>query len=312
MLDALGPADAVVLVAHGTVSDLDDLPQFLTRVRQGRPPSAELVAELRRRYEAIGGSPLLDVTRRQAGALARILKAPVLVAMRLWEPGLERVLRSVVPIGTRRLVVVPLAPFSVHVYAAAAEKSLSAVQHELGSRAPRLVHVAPFGTRPSFVEAHATRIRALLARAGAGKTSDTALVFTAHSLPSAVIAAGDPYSAQVEASAAAIGERLASSFELAYQSQGAQPGAWLGPDLRSVLERVRARGHKRVIVAPIGFLSEHVETLYDLDVEARAWAESLELEMLRVPALDDDPSLAAALADVVLDALKRASNGERG
>jgi ferrochelatase len=310
MLDALGPADAVVLVAHGTVSDLDDLPQFLTRVRQGRPPSAELVGELRRRYEAIGGSPLLDVTHRQASALARILNAPVLVGMRLWEPGLERVLRSVVPLGTRRLVVLPLAPFSVHVYAAAAEKSLLTVQEELGSRAPKLVHVAPFGTLPSFVEAHAARIRALFARTGTD--ADAALVFTAHSLPSAVIGAGDPYAAQVEASAAAIGARLGASFELAYQSQGAQAGAWLGPDLRSVLELVRARGQKRVVVAPIGFLSEHVETLYDLDVEARAWAESLELEMLRVPALDDDPALAAALAEVVLDALKRASNGERG
>jgi len=299
-----------VLVAHGTVSDLDDLPQFLTRVRQGRPPPAELVAELRRRYEAIGGSPLLDITHRQAAALGRILNAPVLVAMRLWEPGLERVLRSVPALGTRRLVVLPLAPFSVHVYADAAKKCLLAVQDELGSRAPTLVNVAPFGTLPSFVEAHARRIQTLLP--SAGTASDTALVFTAHSLPSAVIAAGDPYARQVEASSSAIAERLGWKFELAYQSQGAQPGAWVGPDLRSVLERVRAGGQKRVVVAPIGFLSEHVETLYDLDVEARAWAESLELEMVRVRALDDDPALAAALAEVVVDALKRASNGQRG
>jgi ferrochelatase len=120
---AFGPRDGILLVAHGTVSDLDDLPAFLERVRHGRPPSAELVAELRRRYETIGGSPLLEATREQAAALARLLGVPVLVGMRLWHPLVEASLTSAANLGLSRLVVVPVAPFSVHVYARRFQKS---------------------------------------------------------------------------------------------------------------------------------------------------------------------------------------------
>jgi ferrochelatase len=220
--------------------------------------------------------------------------------MRLWEPALERVLLSVPALGVRRLAVLPLAPFSVHVYADAAERSLATVRGELGERAPSLVHVAPYGNLPSFIDAHAARIQKTLAAAGAKE--ETALVLTAHSLPTAVITAGDPYVQQVEACAAAIGVRLYRAFELAYQSQGAD-GEWLGPDLRSVMQRLRTAGVRRVALAPIGFLAEHVETLYDLDIEARGFGADLGLDVLRVPALDDDPKLVTALAEVAEAAL---------
>lgn len=289
--------DAVMLVAHGTVTDLDDLPEFVRNIRRGRPPPAGLVEELRRRYEAIGGSPLLEITARQGRALRAELGLPVLTAMRLWHPGVEEVLRDAVEQGYERVCVLPLAPFSVHVYHAAAERSLDAIRASL-PRVPELARVEPWGTEPAFVQAHATRIERALAAAG-----DAALVLTVHSLPSRAIAAGDPYADQVAACAKAVGERLGCAYRLAYQSQGADGGDWLGPDVKSTLEELRADGAPGVVVAPIGFPAEHVETLYDLDIEAAGQARALGLEWRRVPALDDDPGLVQALAAVARRAL---------
>jgi protoporphyrin/coproporphyrin ferrochelatase len=289
------PNDAVLLVAHGTVTDLDDLPEFLLRIRHGRPASAELVAELRRRYEAIGGSPLLDVTRAQAEALETELGLPVTVGMRLWSPTLEDAIRQARERGAQRLCVVPLAPYSVHVYAEAADRARAA----LGSGAPELVHVEAWGSAPELVAAHARAIASVLEQGSA----DAALVLTAHSLPERAISAGDPYADQVKASAEAIGAALGRAFRLAYQSQGADGGQWLGPDLGSTLEELARAGTREVVVAPFGFLADHVETLYDLDVEARARARALGLELRRVPALNRDPGFIAALAAVARRAL---------
>ena len=127
---SLGPHDGVLLVAHGTVTDLDDLPEFLAKIRRGRPAPPELVSEIRHRYQAIGGSPLLDITRAQAQALSRRLDAPVLVAMRLWRPTVEDALRGIAGLRLRRLCVLPLAPFSVQIYLQAAQASLEAVRGE--------------------------------------------------------------------------------------------------------------------------------------------------------------------------------------
>lgn len=287
--DALG----VLLVAHGTVTRLDDLPEFLRRIRRGRPASPELVAELRHRYERIGGSPLLAHTEAQASALGRALGVPVFVGMRLWDPSLAEALRHAQQAGVRRLVVLPLAPFSVPIYFDAAVKARAELEPELESL-PELVSVPPWGTAPGFVRAYAERIRAALAT-----TPDAELVLTAHSLPLAVIRAGDPYHEQVQATAAAVSAALGRGHHFAYQSQGADGGEWLGPPLDVVLAKLAGQGARSVVLAPIGFLSDHVETLYDLDVEAANQARELGLALQRVTALNDDPSFIAALADLV-------------
>lgn len=291
----IGPHDGVLLVAHGTVTDLDDLPAFLQQIRRGRPAPPELVAEIRHRYERIGGSPLLDITRAQASALSKRLEVPVLVGMRLWRPTVEDVLRGIAGLRLRRLCVLPLAPFSVHVYWDAARASLEAVRAELGATAPELLPTEPWGTEPALVEGFAAAIRAVLSEDG----KRTRVVLTAHSLPTRAIREGDPYEAQFRACAQAVGERLGREPVVAFQSQGADGGDWLGPDLRAVLEQQKAAGVERVVLSPIGFPAEHVETLYDLDVEAAAWARELGLELVRVPALNDAPSLVAALEAVV-------------
>jgi protoporphyrin/coproporphyrin ferrochelatase len=289
--------DGVLLTAHGSVEDLGEMPAFLARIRHGRPAPADLVEELCRRYRAIGGSPLLQTTERQAELLAHRMGAPVFVGMRLSRPELHDALARAADRGVRRLCVLPLAPYSVHVYARAAQQALD----RLAPSAPlTLVAAQPFGSDSGLVEAHVHAIEPFLA---GSNPQDTELVLTAHSLPCSVIAAGDPYATQVEASARAIGDRLRREHRLAYQSQGADGGEWLGPALRETLEKARDQGRKRVVVAPIGFLCDHVETLYDLDVEAQAWAAELGLVLARVPALNDAPALIDALARVARRAL---------
>lgn len=292
-------SNAILLVAHGTVAELSELPAFVARIRHGRPAPPGLVAELERRYEAIGGSPLLRLTEQQARALENETGLPVLLGMRLWDPSVEDALREAARRGLTRLALVPLAPFSVEVYGAAARRSLEAVRSELGERTPELVLCESWGREPAFIEAHAE----LLAAHSSADSADTALLLTAHSLPRAAIRAGDRYQEQVEASAHAIAERLGRSCELAYQSQGADGGEWLGPELRQTLERLARTGTRRVILSPFGFLAEHVETLYDLDIEARAWTSALGLGFERVPALNAAPGLIRALQNVALRAL---------
>jgi len=289
----------ILLVAHGTVANLADLPAFVARIRHGRPPPPGLVVELTRRYEAIGGSPLLRVTEAQARALEAHTGLPVLLGMRLWEPSVEDAFRQAAERGIRRLVLVPLAPFSVEVYGAAARRSLEAVRPELGSRTPELVVCEAWGCEPSFVAAHS----ALLAARLGIDSRQSAVILTAHSLPRAAIRAGDRYEVEVGASAQAVSARLGRACELAYQSQGADGGEWLGPDLRQTFARLSESGVRQVTLSPFGFLADHVETLYDLDIEASAWASACGLGFERVPALNTAPGLIDALAAVALRAL---------
>jgi len=289
----------ILLVAHGTVENLADLPAFVARIRHGRPAPPGLVEELNRRYEAIGGSPLLRVTEEQARALEVRTGLPVLLGMRLWEPSVEAAFREAARRGIARLVLVPLAPFSVEVYGAAARRSLESVRAELGEATPELVVCDAWGTEPAFVEAHYAALQAPLRI----DSRESAVVLTAHSLPRAAIRAGDRYQAEVEASVRAIAERLGRPCELAYQSQGADGGEWLGPDLRQTFERLAQAGVRQITLAPFGFLADHVETLYDLDIEARAWASALGLGFERVPALNTAPGLIDALSAVALRAL---------
>lgn len=282
--------EAVLVVAHGTVSSVDELPDFLRSIGHGRPPTAALLAEMRRRYQIVGRSPLLDVTREQARRLGERLGRPVFVGMRLWHPRVEDALEQMAAAGFEQVTVLPLAPYSVALYHAAA---LTAQRSRPGAAALRLVPVSPWGSSPELVAAHGAQIRA-----APGFAAADAVVASFHSLPLAVVRRGDRYPEEVRAAVAAIGRELGRELTLAFQSRGAE-GEWLGPDLRSVLEDVAARGRRRVLLAPVGFLAEHVETLYDLDVEARGWAGALGLELERVPALGASPRLIEALAAVV-------------
>ena len=291
----------VLLVAHGTVTDLDEMRGFLTAIRRGRPPSDALVDEMRRRYDAIGGSPLLETTNRQARTLAARLNLPAFVGMRFGEPSLERALRDAEGQGIERLVVVPMAPYSVSLYFGEVRARRWAMPNALGASDPQhLTSIAPFGTHPLLIRAHVDQIRSF---AGAALEAGAKLVLSAHSLPMRVIETGDAYERETQESARSIGKALGEDFRIAYQSQGADGGRWLGPVLHEEIASLAASGAKAVVVAPFGFLCDHVETLYDLDIELKAQCDSLGLVLHRVPALGLHDCLMDALVDLVQEAL---------
>ena len=299
--------DAVLLIAHGTVEDLDDLPTFLKNIRRGHAAPPELLAEVRRRYEAIGGrSPLNAINRDLAKRLENRLGVPVRTANRLCEPSPEVVLAELASTGATRVVVVPLAQHSAAVYGDAVK--------EVASKAGLALQIdaaANWGRIPELTEAFARSIVTALDEVPDGERDRTSILLTAHSLPVSVIEAGDPYEDEVRGSAADVVARVrelaAGRFvdhDVAFQSQGmstgagGRPMAWLGPDLRARLEALAARGRKEVVVAPIGFLADHVEILYDLDIEARSWAEELGITLRRAPSLNASEGLVDALATV--------------
>jgi ferrochelatase len=285
---------AVLLLAHGTPDSLDEMPEYLTRVRGGRPPSPELVLEMRRNYAAIGGrSPLTDITRAQAEALSRELGdgGRVYFAMRNWRPFIADVLAAASAEGCTDLVAVPLAPqystLSVGKYRQAVDEARPA------GVTVRLV--ASWHDHPGLVAAFAEKVReARSLRPGA------AFLFTAHSLPVRAVREGDPYPQHVAATAAAVAARAGlPRFRLAYQSAGRTPEPWIGPALEEALDELAREGAAEVVVAPIGFVSDHTEVLYDVDVAAKDAAHRRGIALSRTASLNTSPTFIRALADLV-------------
>jgi len=289
----------ILLLGHGTVESLDDLPPFLANIRRGRPAPPELLHEIRRRYETIGGSPLLRISREVAKCLEEKVGQRVHLAMRFWHPFAKDVLREVSEAGCTMLEVVPLAPYSGHVYSGEMQR-VAEEQRRSGPPPPELRCAPNWGEEPLLVQGFARALDNALARVPDARRSRAHVLFTAHSLPLAIVEKGDPYPGEVQATATAVATfaNLENPWRVVYQSQGATPDPWLGPDVRESLTDVAGHGAKDVIVCPIGFLGDHVEILYDLDVEAKAWAESLGLTLTRSESLNASPSLVDALAAV--------------
>ena len=284
---------AVLLLAHGTPESLDQMPEYLARVRGGRPPSPELVEEMRGNYGAIGGrSPLTDITRAQALALSTELGGmPVYVGMRNWRPYIADALAEAVAAGVRELVGLPMAPqyssLSVAKYVEAVE---SACPPDLAVR-----FVGPWHDHPGLLEAFAEKVREARSRDAWDR-----ILFTAHSLPLRVIAQGDPYAEQVAATARGVAARAGvGEFGLAYQSAGRTPEPWLGPSLDEAIGTAADDGARRILVAPIGFVCDHTEILFDVDVQAARVAQRAGVEIGRTASLNTSPTFVRALADLV-------------
>ena len=283
----------VLLMAHGTPDSLEEMPEYLRLVRGGRQPSAELVEEMRHNYQAIGGrSPLTDITLAQAEALrARLGRdLPVAVGMRNWRPFIADAIGQLAFSGVNRIIGLPLAPqFST----LSVQKYLDAAQAALPEGC-RFEAVRSYATHPLLLDAFAARVRE--ARPAPGDT----LVFTAHSLPTRVIEAGDRYCQEVEATARRVAERLeVGPYDLAYQSAGRTPEPWIGPELGALI-RARAReGARRILVVPIGFVCDHTEVLFDIDVQAAQVARDCGVILSRTGSLNTMPAFIALLEDLV-------------
>jgi ferrochelatase len=284
---------AVLLMAHGTPSTLDEMPEYLRLVRGGRPPSPELVEEMRHNYAAIGGrSPLTDITVAQAEALGRRLDgvARVAVGMRSWRPFIKDAIAALAAEGISRVVGVPMAPqyssVSVQKYIDAAVAALLPGM--------RFDPVGSFYAHPLLLEAFAERLRA------AGPEPGELVVFSAHSVPTRVVDAGDRYCAEVAATARGVAAKAGVvEYELAYQSAGRTPEPWVGPALTDVVRDRTAAGARRVLVVPIGFVCDHTEVLFDLDVQAAALAREHGASLRRTESLNTSPTFIAMLEDVV-------------
>jgi ferrochelatase len=283
----------ILLMAHGTPSSLDDMPEYLRLVRGGRPPSAELIAEMRHNYEAIGGrSPLTERTRAQADALRARLGAdvPVAVGMRNWHPFIKDAIADLGAAGADRIIGIPLAPqfstLSVQKYTEAARAALPAgTQFEA---------VPSFATHPLLVQAFAERLIDAQPRA------DEEIVFTAHSLPIRVIEGGDPYAEEVAATARAVAARAGvAEYTVAYQSAGRTPEPWVGPDLGDLIVQRSSTGPRRFLAVPIGFVCDHTEILFDIDVQAASAARGCGATLRRTESLNASPTFIAMLEDLV-------------
>jgi ferrochelatase len=292
-------------MAYGGPGNLDEVEPYLLDVRGGRATSPELVKEIRHRYEVIGGrSPILGHTRAQAAALGRVLGPAfaTYVGMRHWHPYIREAIGRIVADGHRRLVAVAMAPhYSAMSVGAYERKVLEAAEGRLD-----LALVRSWGDHPKFLAAVRDHVAQALQRFPA--PAAVRVVFTAHSLPQRILAEGDPYPDELKASAGAVARALGlERWELAFQSAGASPEPWLGPDAGDVLTRLADDGVKDFLIVPIGFVCDHVEILYDVDVEYQSLARKLGVRLERTSSLNDDPLLIEALADIV-----QREAGERG
>lgn len=279
-------------MAYGSPDGEPGIARYYTHIRGGRPPSREALDELTGRYRAIGGSPLTEITRQQAAALSARTGLPAFVGMKHASPFIADGAAEARRAGIEQLVGLPLAPHY-------ARMSLGGYQRALREAWDReLVFIPGFHDHPAFVRA----TQQLLAEALADAVPER-VFFTAHSLPARIIAEGDPYRDQLLESCrlVAAGMEL-PAWQFAFQSASHTGEPWLGPDLLEAVEASRAAD---VLVCPIGFVADHLETLYDLDVEAKAFALGRGIRIRRTPSFNARPEFVDALAHVVADALVR-------
>ncbi len=298
--------DSVLLIAFGGPERAEDVRPFLQLVTAGRRIPAERLEEVAHHYDRIGGrSPLNALTRRQADALHDVLAAegcplPIWMGMRNWSPFLHETLAEMKDRGHRRALGIILSALQTEASWSRYVDDVAAAREKVGPDAPDVVFAAPWGDHPRFIEATAERARAALEAVGPAARAEARLVFTAHSVPVAM-AAGSPYAAQLEAAARAVAARLGrTGFTVAYQSRSGSPrDPWLEPDVADAIRTLGREGARDVVVVPIGFVCDHVEVLYDLDVEARQVAEACGVRFHRAAAVNDHPAFVAMLADLV-------------
>ena len=294
----------VLVMAYGGPSSLEEIPGYLADIRAGRPTSRAVVDEITANYRAIGGSsPLLEVTRAQVDALAEQLGDGYrcYLGMRHWSPWIEEVVGEMVEDGVTHAVGLVLAPhFSALSVARYQQKVVDGL--ELYRGRIEFEHVPSYHDAAGLIEAFAARVTEGVSRWPDGERERVHVVFSAHSLPERILAAGDPYGAQCRETARLVAERAgipAERWSWSYQSAGRTPEPWAGPDLGDHLVELAARGVRDVVAVPVGFVSDHVELLFDVDVKARAVADELGLRLERPPALNDEPVFIEALADLV-------------
>jgi ferrochelatase len=306
---------AVLLLAHGTPETVEQIPEYLRNVTCGRSLPQEVVEEIQRRYTLIGHSPLTEITLEQARLVEAELAAngeriPVYAAMRNWHPYIADVIRQMRADGVEEAAVLCLAPqnsrTSVGLYRRAVETSGLRIDFTEG-----------WAEHPLLIEAFAERLRPAFTRLSAEVGSPVPVLFTAHSVPVRTIQASegqpaDPYAEEARRTAALVAGRIPeiSQWSFAFQSQGASGGPWIGPTVEQTLESFAASGVRTLLLQPIGFLCDHVEILYDVDIFFREFAANLNIRLERPESLNNSATLARAITDLARQGLARLNSLE--
>ena len=288
---------AVLLLAHGTPEAVEEVPDFLVKVTGGRPLPQQVVEEIKHRYSLIGRSPLTELTMQQARLLAAELQRPVYVGMRNWKPFIGDAVRAMAADGVQRALAICLAPHD-------SRTSVGLYRKAVLDQAPPFAveFIDNWHDHPLLARAFAEKLRPGWERACKEMGARVPVIFTAHSVPQRTIAEGDPYEEQAKETAALVASQTpalaADDWTFAFQSQGMSGGAWLGPTVEETILRLKAKGYGGVFIQPIGFLCDHVEVLYDVDIMFREFAKQHGMRLWRAESLNDSPTLIAALADV--------------
>jgi protoporphyrin/coproporphyrin ferrochelatase len=304
-VSSVSEPSGVLLMAYGTPATLADVEAYYTHIRRGRPPEPAQLAELIGRYRAIGGSsPLLEVSRAQADGLQEELNAAgegrfhVELGMKHAPPFIEDGVQALIAAGAQRVLALVLAP---HYSPLSVGEYIARARAAAGERLA-LAFVEHWHLEPSYITLLADRVRAAVGSFPAEAREQLDVIFTAHSLPSRILASDDPYPRQLCETAAAVARSLGlTRWSIAWQSAGRTSEQWLGPDVLQVVRELAGTGSRGAIVCPAGFTSDHLEILYDLDVECRALAVQLGLDWRRTESLNADPAFLRVLADLVLD-----------
>ena len=294
----------VLVMAYGGPASLEEISGYLADIRQGRTTPQELLDEITENYRAIGGrSPLLEVSRTQVAALQERLGEGYrcYLGMRHWAPWIEEVVGEMVADGLARAVGLVLAPqFSAMSVARYQQKVADGLELYRGRIEFR--HVPSYHDAPGLIEAFAARVREGLLRWPEIERERVHVVFSAHSLPLRVLSAGDPYADQCQETARLVAAEVGvpdDRWSWSWQSAGRSPEPWAGPDVGERLEDLAERGVRDVVSVPVGFVSDHVELLFDIDRRAREIADGLGIRLERPPALNDDPVFVETLASLV-------------
>jgi ferrochelatase len=294
---------AVLLLAHGSPENSDQVPEFLSYVTGGRPLPPAVVEEIRRRYSLIGFSPLPCWTLLQADQLSQKLNMPVFVGMRNWKPFIADAVKAIARQGYARVIAVCLAPqnsrTSVGLYRTAVSGD--------GNLPFALDFVDEWHDQPLLADAFAEKLRSSWGKASAENGAELPVIFTAHSVPERTITEGDPYERQSKETAQFVAQEAgleAKDWTFAFQSQGMSGGPWIGPTVEETIKSLKAKGHRGVFLHPIGFLCDHVEVLYDIDIAFKQFAEKEGMRLWRAESLNGSKTLTAALAEVVSSRVK--------
>ena len=295
---------AVLLIAHGSPERVEDIPEFLQNISRGRPMPEAVVREVQHRYSLIGSSPLTRITRQQADGVARELGLPVYVGMRNWHPFIADTLQQMAADGITSVVAICLAPHNSRTSVGLYKQVL------FGNKPPFAIDfVEEWHDHPLLIAAFAEKLRAGWTKACAEHGSQLPVLFTAHSVPTRTVAEGDPYETQTRETAALVAAQVPEigAWRFAFQSQGMSGGEWLGPTVEDTIVSLREAGQTGVFVQPIGFVCDHVEILFDVDILFRQFAGERGMKLYRAESLNDSPLFVQAVADLARSRLSRAA-----